>query len=44
MIALVDGPVVEKSAGEVILMAVEMGHEHDAGLVEARGGTEDVAR
>ena len=30
--------------GEMILMAVEIGHEHDAGLVEPRRRLEDVAR
>ena len=30
--------------GEVILQAVEIGHEHHAGLVEARRRLEDVAR
>src|SRR6185437_16635615 len=30
--------------GEVALMAVEIGHEHDAGIVEARRRLEDVAR
>ena len=30
--------------GEMILMAVEIGHEHDAGLVEARRRLEDMAR
>ena len=29
---------------EVVLQAVEVGHEHDAGLVEAGGRLEDVAR
>ena len=30
--------------GEVILVAVEIRHEYDAGLVEARRALEDVAR
>ena len=30
--------------GEMVLMAVEPGHEHDAGLVEPRRRLEDVAR
>ena len=30
--------------GEMILMAVQIGHEHDAGLVEPRRRLEDVAR
>ena len=30
--------------GEMILMAVEIGHEHDAGLVEPRRRLEDMAR
>ena len=29
---------------EMVLQAVEVGHEHDAGLVEARRRLEDVAR
>ena len=38
------GALLASQHGEMILMAVEIRHEHDAGLVEAGRRLEDVAR
>src|SRR3954451_21876078 len=38
------GALLAARHGEMVLMTVEIGHEHDAGLVEAGRRPEDVAR
>ncbi len=38
------GALLPADHGEVVLMAVEIGHEHHAGLVEPGRRLEDVAR